>query len=183
MKLGTTRAREASKDNNATMLVGKRASAPGEAVPRLPSQTLALRGRHPRDRPVLTSLSRTCLFLEDRELGRTPVAPAIHGATGGAAATRPGRARPSGTALRSRYAKLRSFPPAPGPLTAAHPKRGREPGLSVTRRPRHPPPLTHRAGATRHDATPRHAAAHRPTGVVVLRAARPTSSRQAALRG
>lgn len=114
-------------------------------------------------------LSRTRLFLEDRELGRTPVAPVIHGATGEAAGT--GAQAPCCAPAMP----ISTFCPQ-DPLPAADPKRSKGPQL-------HHAPATHtqKLRGARGAAHP--TPAHGPTGVVVLWAALSAPSPQAAVGG
>lgn len=99
------------------MLAGKRVSAPGEAVPRSLLRPSHCGGGTRGTGPLLTPRSRTCLFLEDRELGRAPIAAAIHGAT---APARP-QARRCTPAMPSSMV-------SPAPVAASGPRIGGERG-------------------------------------------------------
>lgn len=92
-------------------------------------------------------LSRTRLFLEDRELRRTPVAPVIHGATGDAAGT--GAQAPCCAPAMP----ISTFCPQ-DPLPAADPKRSNGPQF-------HHAPAAHTQKLR--GAIPQHSAAHPTT--------------------
>lgn len=134
-----------------------------------------------RSRPLLTPLSRTCLFLEDRELGRTPVAPAVHGATGGATAA---QALPGAQAPRCAPAMPSSIvrPPPRSFFNCRRRKARPRAGALSNGEAETPPSRPSHTEPVQRGTAPHPAAAHGPTGVVVLRAALLASSRQA-LRG